>query len=51
MSTITARALSRSEPYVRQEVLAEKYSNVLGRLNFGDEVMMWLTQSADGKPR
>lgn len=33
------------EPYVRQEVLAEKYSNLLGKLSFGDEVMTWLRRA------
>jgi site-specific DNA recombinase len=30
------------EPYVRQEVVEKKYSDLLSKLNFGDEVMMWL---------
>jgi site-specific DNA recombinase len=32
------------EPYVRQEVIADKYSQILGRLHFGDEVLFWITK-------
>jgi site-specific DNA recombinase len=31
------------EPYVREEVIAEKFSDVLGRLSFGDEVLQWVS--------
>jgi hypothetical protein len=31
------------EPYVREEVVAEKFSQVLGRLSFGDEVLQWVS--------
>jgi site-specific DNA recombinase len=31
------------EPYVREEVVSEKFSKVLGHLAFGDEVLSWLT--------
>jgi site-specific DNA recombinase len=30
------------EPYVREEVLSERFSAVLGRLSFGDEVVSWV---------
>lgn len=31
------------EPYVREEVISEKFSQILGRLSFGDEVLAWIT--------
>lgn len=31
------------EPYVREEVISEKFSEVLGRLTFGEDVLSWLT--------
>jgi site-specific DNA recombinase len=31
------------EPYVREEVIAEKFSEVLGQLNFGEEVLQWVS--------
>jgi hypothetical protein len=31
------------EPYVREEVIAEKFAQALGRLNFGDDVLQWVT--------
>jgi site-specific DNA recombinase len=33
-----------AEPYVREEVVADKFSQVLGRLDFGDEVLSWITK-------
>jgi site-specific DNA recombinase len=30
------------EPYVREEVISEKFSKILGRLCFGDEVLQWI---------
>jgi hypothetical protein len=33
------------EPYVREEVIAEKFSEVLGRLTFGNEVLAWVTKA------
>jgi site-specific DNA recombinase len=33
------------EPYVRQEVLEAKYSSLLGKLKFEDEVMAWLRKA------
>ncbi|MEJ0076847.1 MAG: recombinase family protein [Alphaproteobacteria bacterium] len=33
------------EPYVREEVLSERFSEVLGRLGFGDEAREWLTRA------
>jgi site-specific DNA recombinase len=32
------------EPYVREEVIAERFSQILGRLSFGDEVLAWVTK-------
>ena len=31
------------EPYVREEVISKKFSEVLGRLSFGEDVLSWLT--------
>jgi site-specific DNA recombinase len=31
------------EPYVREEVIAEKFSQILGRLSFGDGVLQWVS--------
>ena len=31
------------EPYVREEVIAEKFAHVLGRLSFGEEVLQWVS--------
>jgi site-specific DNA recombinase len=31
------------EPYVREEVIADKFAQVLGRLNFGEEVLQWVS--------
>ena len=33
------------EPYVRQEVLEQKFSEVLGRLTFDDEVLAWVREA------
>ncbi len=33
------------EPYVREEVISEKFSEVLGRLTFGDAVLSWVTKA------
>jgi site-specific DNA recombinase len=33
------------EPYVREEVIAEAFSDVLGKLCFGDEVLSWVSQA------
>jgi site-specific DNA recombinase len=33
------------EPYVREEIVAEKFSAMLGRLRFGDQVLAWLTKA------
>jgi site-specific DNA recombinase len=30
------------EPYVREEVVSEQFSALLGRLSFGDEVLSWV---------
>jgi hypothetical protein len=32
-------------PYVREETLAEHFSNMLGRLHFGRETLSWLTKA------
>ncbi len=32
------------EPYVREEVIAERFSQILGRFSFGDEVLCWITK-------
>jgi site-specific DNA recombinase len=31
------------EPYVREEVIAEKFAQILGQLSFGDEVLQWVS--------
>jgi site-specific DNA recombinase len=31
------------EPYVREEVIADKFSSILGRLSFADEVLQWVS--------
>jgi site-specific DNA recombinase len=31
------------DPYVREEVLAEKFAQILGRLTFGEEVLQWVS--------
>jgi site-specific DNA recombinase len=31
------------EPYVREEVIAEKFTHVLGRLSFGEELLQWVS--------
>ena len=33
------------EPYVRQEVIERKFSEVLGRLTFDDEVLAWVREA------
>ena len=33
------------EPYVREERVAEKFSEVLGRLTFGDDVLQWVSSA------
>ena len=33
------------EPYVRQEVIEEKFSQMLGRLAFDDEVLAWVREA------
>ena len=33
------------EPYVRQEVIEQKFSEVLGRLTFDDEVLAWVREA------
>jgi hypothetical protein len=33
------------EPYVREEVIAEAFSDVLGKLSFGDEVLSWVSKA------
>ena len=33
------------EPYVREEVIAERFSQVLRKLAFGDDVMSWVTKA------
>ena len=33
------------EPYVREEVLAQRFSDVLGRLTFDDEVLQWVREA------
>jgi site-specific DNA recombinase len=33
------------EPYVREEVISQKFSEILGRLTFGDEVLSWVTKA------
>lgn len=33
------------EPYVREEVIAEKFADVLGALHFGDDVLSWVTKA------
>ena len=32
-----------NEPYVREEVIADKFSLILGRLSFADEVLQWVS--------
>jgi site-specific DNA recombinase len=34
-----------AEPYVREEIVSEQFSALLGRLSFGDEVLSWVTQA------
>ncbi|MDR3474088.1 MAG: recombinase zinc beta ribbon domain-containing protein [Devosia sp.] len=34
-----------SGPYVREEVLQDRFSELLGRLSFSDEIVAWLTQA------
>lgn len=31
------------EPYVREEVVAEKFADILGQLTFGEETLAWVT--------
>src|SRR5258708_2292699 len=31
------------EPYVREEVIAEKFAQILGQLSFGEEVLQWVS--------
>ena len=31
------------DPYVREEIIADKFAQVLGRLNFGEEVLQWVS--------
>src|SRR5712691_6833056 len=31
------------EPYVREEIIAEKFAQILGQLSFGDEVLQWVS--------
>src|SRR4029077_17786526 len=31
------------EPYVREEVIADKFSSILGRLSFADEMLQWVS--------
>lgn len=33
------------EPYVREEVISERFSRVLGRLTFGDDVLLYMTKA------
>jgi site-specific DNA recombinase len=33
------------EPYVREEVIAKKFTDVLGQLHFGDDVLSWITKA------
>jgi site-specific DNA recombinase len=33
------------EPYVREEVISKKFTEVLGRLHFGDDVLAWITKA------
>ncbi|HEY5066594.1 MAG TPA: recombinase family protein [Xanthobacteraceae bacterium] len=33
------------EPYVREEVIAKKFTGVMGRLHFGDDVLSWVTKA------
>ncbi|SRR6266446_147015 len=32
-----------AEPYVREEVISERFAEILGRLSFGDEVLTWVS--------
>jgi hypothetical protein len=34
-----------AEPYVREEVVSERFAEILGRLSFGEEVLTWLTKA------
>jgi len=34
-----------AEPYVREEIVAQKFAEILGRLSFGDEVLTWVTRA------
>ncbi len=34
-----------AEPYVREELISEKFAEILGGLSFGDEVLTWLTKA------
>jgi site-specific DNA recombinase len=33
------------EPYVREEVIAERFAQILGKLSFGDDIMSWITKA------
>jgi site-specific DNA recombinase len=33
------------EPYVREEVISDKFTEILSRLTFGDEVLSWVTKA------
>jgi site-specific DNA recombinase len=34
-----------TEPYVREEVVAKRFSEILGTLSFGEQVMSWVTKA------
>jgi site-specific DNA recombinase len=36
-----------NEPYVREEVIEQQFTNLLGRLNFDDEVLEWVREALD----
>src|SRR5882757_1842496 len=46
--TINAlRPMNQREPYVREEVIADKFSAVMGRLHFAENIHQWIV---DGPP-
>jgi hypothetical protein len=34
-----------AEPYVREEVISERFAEILGRLSFGEEVLTWVSKA------
>ena len=48
-STITAPDIKGrcDEPYVREEVIEQQFTDLLGRLKFDDEVLEWVREALD----